>query len=56
MEGFPEAAFALEVEIEGFVIGAVAEVMPNVALSEEVEGGGEKECEAARKLLLAGGS
>lgn len=42
---FPEAAVALEVVIEGFVVGAVADVVSEVALAKEVEGRGEKERE-----------
>ena len=40
---FPELAFAFEVEVEGLVVGAVPEVVADVALAEEVERGGEEE-------------
>ena len=42
---FPEAAVALEVVVEGFVVGAVAHVVSEVALAKKVERRGEKERE-----------
>ena len=43
LEVFPDLALAFEVEVEGLVVGTVAQVVADVALAEKVEGGGEEQ-------------
>ncbi len=45
LEVFPRRAVAGEIEIEGFVVGAVAEVMAEVTLAAEGEGAGKEQRE-----------
>lgn len=54
-EPFPDEVVAFEVEIEGFVVGTVSEVVADVALADEMEGGWEeKGHEDAGDLVGAG--
>jgi hypothetical protein len=46
LEVLPEPAFSIEIEIEGFVIGAIPHVVTDVTLPDEVKGCREKERES----------
>jgi hypothetical protein len=51
---FPEAAVAFEVVVEGFVVGAVADVVAEVTLAKEVKRCGEKEREDGADGVVEG--